>query len=166
MPESHVDPACGQLSQTELSQKVEATVSTVEPRPSGHAKLAAHAIDFTARTTGVTTGMETARAEVRKAQTEIRAQVKETTAVIAQAGEEIGVNIPRHLRAFLAKMPVVQAALGEAFSGVAIVGLGMIAVEQAKKIYEAFQHLHELPEQIGKDANQLDPVMVAGKRSN
>ena len=119
-------------------------------------------IDFTARTTGVTTGLEKARAEARKAARQMKADFREAQASIALLGEEVGVKLPRHLRSFVAELPGVAQAMSAAFSGAAVIGLGMIAVEQAKKIYEAFQHLHELPEQIGKDFDKLTQSIAAG----
>lgn len=119
-------------------------------------------VDFTARTTGVVTGMDQARASVRKASQQMRADIHEAQASIAVLGEEVGVKLPRHLRSFVAGLPGVSAALAEAFSGAAVIGLGMIAVEQAKKIYEAFQKLHELPETIAKDFDKLTESIAAG----
>ena len=112
-------------------------------------------IDFTARTTGVTTGMEQARAATRKAAREMKGDIKEAQASIALLGEEVGVKLPRHLRSFVAGLPGVAQAMSAAFSGAAVIGLGMIAVEQAKKIYEAFQHLNEIPEKIAQGFEEL-----------
>jgi hypothetical protein len=118
-------------------------------------------IDFTARTTGVTTGMEQARAATRKAAREMKADIHEAQGSIALLGEEIGVKLPRHLRSFVAELPGVATALSSAFSGVAIVGLGMIAVEQAKKIYEAFEKMRELPKQIDEGFEALTGTLKA-----
>ena len=92
---------------------------------------------------------------------EMKADIHEAQASIALLGEEVGVKLPRHLRSFVAELPGVAQAMSAAFSGAAVIGLGMIAVEQAKKIYEAFQHLNELPEQIGKDFDKLTQSIAA-----
>jgi hypothetical protein len=118
-------------------------------------------VDFTARTTGVTTGMQAARAEVRKASREMKADIEEAQASIALLGEEVGVKLPRHLRSFVAQLPGVAQAMSAAFSGAAVIGLGMIAVEQAKKIYEAFQRVNEIPEHLAKGFEDLTRDVAA-----
>ena len=112
-------------------------------------------VDFTARTGGVVSGMEQARAATRKAAREMKADIHEAQASIALLGEEVGVKLPRHLRSFVAQLPGVASAMAAAFSATAVVGLGMIAVEQAKKIYEAFEKMHELPTKIAEDFDKL-----------
>ena len=112
-------------------------------------------IDFTARTTGVVTGMEQARAATRTAARQMKADIHEAQASIALLGEEVGIKLPRHLRSFVAELPGVAEAMSAAFNGAAIVGLGMIAVEQAKKIYEAFEKVREQPEKTAEAFKKL-----------
>ena len=112
-------------------------------------------IDFTARTTGVVTGMEQARAATRTAAREMKADINEAKASIALLGEEVGIKLPRHLRSFVAQLPGVAEAMSAAFNGAAVIGLGMIAVEQAKKIYEAFEKVREQPEKTAEAFEKL-----------
>ena len=112
-------------------------------------------VEFSARTAKVVTGMEEAKRATRAAAREMKADIQEAKASIALLGEEVGVKLPRHLRSFVAELPGVASAMAAAFNGAAIIGLGMIAVEQAKKIYEFFSALQELGEKTNEEFEKL-----------
>lgn len=62
--------------------------------------------------------------------------MKEARGSVALVGEEIGVNIPRHIQSFIAGMPGVGAALEAAFSGIALIVLVQLIVEATEKLTE------------------------------
>ena len=51
-------------------------------------------------------------------------------------GEEIGVHLPRHVQAFVAKLPGVASAMSAAFSTIAVFAIGKALFEAGEKIYE------------------------------
>jgi hypothetical protein len=112
-------------------------------------------VEFSARTAKVVTGMEEAKRATRQAAREMKADINEAKASIALLGEEVGVKLPRHLRSFVAELPGVASAMAAAFNGAAIIGLGMIAVEQAKKIYEFIHSLEEMGEKTNEAFEKL-----------
>jgi hypothetical protein len=67
----------------------------------------------------------------------------EAKASLALLSEEVGVTIPRHLRAFIVQLPGVGAALNAAFSSVAVIALIGLIVEIGTKIAEHRKKLEE-----------------------
>lgn len=120
-------------------------------------------VEFGARTGKLVSGMEEAKRATREAAREMRANINEAKGSMALLGEEVGVHLPRHLRTFLAELPGVAPALAAAFNGAAIVGLGMIAVEQAKKIYEAWEKMEEVPKKIAEGFETLNATVEGSK---
>ena len=72
-----------------------------------------------------------------------RAEMTEAKASIGLLGEEFGVHLPRHVRSFVAQLPGVAAAMSAAFSGAAILAIGMALYETGKKVYEFIQKTEE-----------------------
>ncbi len=72
-----------------------------------------------------------------------RAQMAEARGTVMVLGEEIGVHLPRHVQKFIASLPGVALAMSAAFSAVAIVSIGVAAVEAGKKIYEFIEKNEE-----------------------
>ena len=118
-------------------------------------------VEFSARTAKVVTGMEEAKRATRQAAREMKADINEAKASIALLGEEVGVKLPRHLRSFVAELPGVASAMAAAFNGAAILGLGMIAVEQAKKVYEFVHSLQEMGEKTNEEFAKLHKSTAA-----
>jgi hypothetical protein len=73
-------------------------------------------------------------------------EMGEAKGAIALLGEQIGVNLPRHIRSFIAELPGVASAMAAAFSAVAIVGIGLAIYETGKKVYEFAQKNREAAE--------------------
>jgi len=118
-------------------------------------------VEFSARTGKVVTGMEEAKRATRAAAREMKADIHEAKASMALLGEEVGIKLPRHLRSFVAELPGVASAMAAAFNGAAIIGLGMIAVEQAKKIYEFFHAISEMAEKAQEESANLHATLSA-----
>lgn len=66
--------------------------------------------------------------------------MREAKGEIALLGEEIGIQVPRHLRGFVAELPGVGAALNAAFSATAVLILLQLLVEGATKLSEFVAH--------------------------
>lgn len=66
--------------------------------------------------------------------------MREAKGEIALLGEEIGIQVPRHLRGFVAELPGVGAALNAAFSATAVLILLQLLVEGAQKLSEFVSH--------------------------
>ena len=65
-----------------------------------------------------------------------RAQFADARGTVMVLGEEIGVHLPRHVQAFIAKLPGAASALSAAFSATAVLAIGIAVVDVGKKIYE------------------------------
>src|SRR5664280_110979 len=96
-------------------------------------------IDLDARLTKLEAGLQGATTATRTASRQIQSEMRESRAAIALLGNEVGVVLPRHLRNFVAELPGVSAAMSAAFSTVAVVGLGVVAFEAGKKVYDFFK---------------------------
>jgi hypothetical protein len=91
-----------------------------------------------------------------------RAEMHEATASIALFGEEFGVHLPRHVRSFVASLPGVASAMSAAFSGAAILAIGMALVETGKKVYEFIQKTEEAARKNAEAWRQIQaPIEVA-----
>jgi hypothetical protein len=63
-----------------------------------------------------------------------RTQMADARGTVMVLGEEIGVHLPRHVQAFVAKLPGAQAALSAAFSATAVIAIGVAVFEIGEKI--------------------------------
>lgn len=70
---------------------------------------------------------------------EIGKSSHEAQASLALIGDQIGITIPRHLRAFIAQIPGVSQALNSAFTSIAIIALIGLLVEVIAKVEEVKQ---------------------------
>ncbi len=116
-------------------------------------------VDLVVNSASFKTALKEAVGETRNFGREVRASSSEARGSIALLGEEVGVHLPRHLRNFVAGLPGVGAAMSAAFSTVAVVTLGVIAVKTGEKIVEAFRQAQGAPlklrEEIGAVNNSL-----------
>lgn len=80
------------------------------------------------------------------------AAAREAKAEMALLGEETGVRIPRHLRAFVAELPGVGEALTAAFSATAVLMLIQILVEGVEKLSKWIENTFIFTQAM-KDAN-------------
>lgn len=85
----------------------------------------------------MTDGTGVATRETKKMSSEIKAQVNEARGSMMLLGEEIGVHIPRHLQAVIAKLPGVGAAFSAAFNAVAVLAIIEVIVKIVEKINAA-----------------------------
>jgi hypothetical protein len=105
-------------------------------------------IDLDARITKLEAGLQGATTATRQASRQIQNEMQQSRAAIALLGNEVGVVLPRHLRNFVAELPGVSAAMSAAFSTVAVVGLGVVAFEAGKKVYDFFKKGAEAAEKL------------------
>jgi hypothetical protein len=68
-----------------------------------------------------------------------RQQFADARGGVMVLGEEIGVHLPRHVQAFIAKLPGVTSAMSSAFSAIAVIAIGKAVFEAGEKIYEFFK---------------------------
>lgn len=101
------------------------------------------------------TEFDKAKASSRAATQQMKADMMEARGAIKLAGEEIGVNLNRHLTSFLAKLPGVAPIMAAAFSATAIVGLGMAFAEAGKKLYEFFSKAKESAEKAKREVDDF-----------
>lgn len=119
--------------------------------------------ELDANTAKFSRALKQAGADARAASREMRAAMREAQGAIALAGEEIGVHMPRHLRAFVAQLPGVAPALSAAFSSIAVVGLGKILAETGEKAVEAIKKIRDNAGEIGEG---FDKLRAEGQLSN
>src|SRR5271166_3279391 len=93
-------------------------------------------VNLKAETASFKAAMREAAATTRQTAAEMRTSMYEARGAITLLGEEVGVHLPRHLRNFVATLPGVSTLMSAAFSSIAIVGLGAIVLETARKIYD------------------------------
>jgi hypothetical protein len=90
-------------------------------------------------------------------------EMTEAKGTIALLGEQIGVQLPRHIRSFIAELPGVASAMSAAFSAVAVVGIGLAIFEAGKKVYEFMEKTREAAE---KNAEAWEKSRDAVRLSN
>jgi len=90
-------------------------------------------------------------------------EMGEARGAIALLGEQIGVELPGHIRTFVASLPGVSSAMASAFSAVAIVGIGLAVIETGKKIYEFVKQNQEAAE---KNAEAWEKSRASMELSN
>lgn len=93
-------------------------------------------ISIDGNTVKLRTEMDRAAASVRQASQKMKADITEARGAIKLAGEEIGINLNRHLVSFLAKLPGVAPAMAAAFSATAVVGIGVAIGESINRLAE------------------------------
>lgn len=98
---------------------------------------------FSADTNSYTASVKAAKAELggfeqsaTSAGKVARQQFADARGTVMVLGEEIGVHLPRHVQAFVAKLPGAASALSAAFSATAVIAIGVAVVDAGKKIYE------------------------------
>jgi hypothetical protein len=84
----------------------------------------------------VSAGKAAATADIGDMAGKIGASSNEAKASLALIGEEIGVNIPRHIRGFIAEIPGVGTALNAAFNAVAVLALIEVIIKVIEKVKE------------------------------
>src|SRR5258708_25143267 len=84
----------------------------------------------------------------RRSSVSLRESMTEGRAGIKQLGEEIGINLNRHLIGFLAKLPGVAPAMAAAFPIAAVIGIGGAIFEAGKKLVEFVQQNREAAAKI------------------
>jgi hypothetical protein len=104
--------------------------------------------DSLSKVTGVPSSVTESIAKMRHESTEAKG-------AIALLGDETGVKLPRHLRSFVSSIPGVAPALSAAFSGIAVVGLGLVIFETGKKLVEFFKKAEEAPKKLEEGFNKL-----------
>src|SRR5664280_553460 len=117
-------------------------------------------IDLDARLTKLEAGLQGATTATRAASRTMRSEMYQSRAAIALLGHEIGIVLPRHLRNFVAELPGVSAAMSVAFSTVAVVGLGVVAFEAGKKVYDFFKKGAEAGEKLRETFGSLHDSAV------
>jgi hypothetical protein len=93
-------------------------------------------VSIDGNTVKLRTELDRAKASAREAGREMKESMTEAKAGIKQVGEEIGINLNRHLAGFLAKLPGVAPLMAAAFPAAAIVGIGMAFGESINKLVE------------------------------
>jgi hypothetical protein len=89
------------------------------------------------------TGFEETRKASRATAKQIKADMLEARGGIMVLGEEIGVHLPRHVQAFVAKLPGVADLMSKAFAPVAFFAIGAAIFEAGKKVYEYGEKMKE-----------------------
>ncbi len=107
-----------------------------------NAKVASAYVDLVARTAQFEKALDDAKGAAQRFSREAAAEMHEARGSIALLGEEVGVHLPRHLQAFVAKLPGVSEAMSAAFNAVAVLALVHIVVEAGEKL-EAFVKKNE-----------------------
>lgn len=107
-----------------------------------------------ARTVQARREIESLQQTMRESSRSMRAEMQETRAAIKQIGEEIGVNLNRHLISFLARIPGADM-LAKAFPVAAIVGIGAAFVEAGEKLAEFVKKNRDAASEIGEAMESL-----------
>src|SRR5674476_196900 len=104
-----------------------------------NAEVASAYVDLVARTESFQRALADANQYTRKFSKQAQTDMHEARGSIMLLGEEIGVHIPRHLQAFIAKLPGVSTAMSAAFNSVAVLAMIEIVVKGGEKLYEFIQ---------------------------
>jgi hypothetical protein len=107
------------------------------------AKVATAYIDLQMQTAAFKAAIGEATAETRKFSRQMKAEMAEAKGSIALLGEEMGVNMPRHLRTFVAQLPGVASAMSAAFDAVAVIALADFVYKAGEKVAEFFRKAEE-----------------------
>jgi hypothetical protein len=91
---------------------------------------------------------------VKESSRQMKADMMETRASIKQIGEEIGVNLNRHLVSFMAKLPGA-GVFAKAFPIAAVAGIGMAFAESGKKAFEFFEKSKAVAGEIGEAMQKM-----------
>lgn len=97
----------------------------------------------TADTSRAETELKKMQETGRRTSVSLRESMTEGRAGIKQLGEEIGINLNRHLVSFLAKLPGVAPVMAAAFPIAAVIGIGGALFEAGKKLTEFVQKNRE-----------------------
>lgn len=111
-------------------------------------------ISIDANTVKLRSELDRARAATRETSRQMKSDMTEARAGIKQLGEEIGINLNRHLVSFLAKLPGASI-FAEAFPIAAIAGVGMAFVEAGKRAYEFFEKTKAVAGEIGEAMQKM-----------
>src|SRR5579859_5776384 len=96
-------------------------------------------INLVTNTASFEGGMDKASQLAKKAARGIQSDLdgidtSEARGGIMVLGEEIGIHLPRHVQAFVAKLPGVGAAMSAAFPVLAVVAIGKAIVDFTEKL--------------------------------
>jgi hypothetical protein len=84
-----------------------------------------------------------------------RAEMTEARHAIHLVGSEIGIELPRAIQGFVAKLPGVAEVMASAFSAAAIVGIGMALFEAGKKVVEFIEKTKKASEEARRATERL-----------
>lgn len=107
------------------------------------AKVAAIYAELQLQTAKFKLALNEATGEMRKFSAETRNQAREANGALATVGEQIGISLPRHVRAFVAQLPGVATAMNAAFDAVMVLALIHIIFEAGEKVVEFFKKSEE-----------------------
>ena len=113
-----------------------------------------------ANTVRLRTEMDKGAAATRAATRQMKSDMMETRAGIKQVGEEIGVNLNRHLVSFLAKMPGADI-FAKVFPVAAVAGVGVAFVDAGKKLYDFWQKSRAVAGEIGEAMQKMRQTTAA-----
>lgn len=105
--------------------------------------IAALSLQVGASTVRLRSEMDAAAASTRASARVMKESFAEGRAGIKQLGEEIGINLNRHLVSFLAKLPGVAPVMAAAFPVAAVAGIGMALYEAGKRVAEFIEKNRE-----------------------
>jgi hypothetical protein len=91
---------------------------------------------------------------VQGASRQMKTNMTETRGAIKLIGEELGVNLNRHLVSFLSKLPGA-GVFAAAFPVAAVIGIGVAFVDAGKKLYEFWEKSRAVAGEIGESMKKL-----------
>jgi hypothetical protein len=112
-------------------------------------------INVVANTSKVVTGFEAARKASRESAKQMKADMLEARGGVMVLGEEIGVHLPRHVQAFVAKLPGVAAAMSAAFAPLAVIAIAAAIFEAGKKAFEYGEKMKDAAKKHAEAARSL-----------
>ncbi len=91
-----------------------------------------------------------ANSAFRSVSTAAARESREARGSLALIGDEIGVRLPRHLQAFVAKLPGVATAMSAAFDTVAVIALIDFVIKAGEKVAEFADKHKKAAEELAK----------------
>jgi hypothetical protein len=130
------------------------------------------AIEITANSSSYTQATEQVRRESKRMVAQIREDATEARHGLHLVTEEIGIEMPRALQGWIAKVPAVREAMSAAFNTIAVLALINVLVEAGRKVAEFVEKQREAAEKnqeawakITQSVNQgNDALQVANDR--
>jgi hypothetical protein len=84
-----------------------------------------------------------------------RAEMTEARHAIHLLGAEIGVELPRAVQGFIAKLPGVAEVMSHAFAATAVIGIGVALFEAGKKVVEFIEKTKRAAEEAKRATDKL-----------